>query len=63
MKHLEARTRDTLDKTPDGQLGDRDEENFYHLLGAYRGVSEALVDYAGSAGEIDWACWREERFA
>jgi len=63
MKHLEARTRDTLDKTPDGQLGDRDEENFYHLLGAYRGVSEALVDYAGSTGGIDWARWREERFA
>ena len=55
--------RDTLDKTPDGQLSDRDEENFYHLLGAYRGVSEALVDYAGSSGGIDWARWREERFA
>jgi uncharacterized membrane protein YccC len=63
MKHLEARMRDTLDKTTDGQLGDRDEENFYHLLGAYRGVSEALVDYAGSTGGIDWARWREERFA
>ena len=63
MKHLEARMRDTLDKTPDGQLGDQDEENFYHLLGAYRGVSEALVDYAGSTGGIDWARWREERFA
>ena len=63
MKHLEARTRDTMDKTPDGQLSDRDEENFYHLMGAYRGVSEALVDYAGSTGGIDWARWREERFA
>jgi hypothetical protein len=63
MKHLEARMRDTMDKTPDGQLVDQDEENFYHLLGAYRGVSEALVDYAGSTGGIDWARWREERFA
>jgi len=63
MKHLEARMRDTLDKTPDGQLSDRDEENFYHLLGAYRGVSEALVDYASSSSDIDWAQWREERFA
>ena len=30
---------------------------------AYRGVSEALVEYAGSAGDIDWSSWREERFA
>ena len=63
MKHLEARTRDTLDKTPDGQLNERDEENFYHLLGAYRGVSEALIEYAGSAENIIWEHWREERFA
>ena len=63
MKHLEERIRDVLEETADGQLSDRDGENFYRLLGAYRGVSEALVDYAGSAGEIDWACWREERFA
>jgi uncharacterized membrane protein YccC len=63
MKHLEARMRDTMDKSPDGQLGDRDEENFYYLLGTYRGTSEALVDYAGSTGDIDWARWREERFA
>ena len=63
MEHLDARMRETLDQIPDGQLGDRDEDNFYHLLGAYRGVSEALVEYAGHAGEIDWTAWREERFA
>jgi hypothetical protein len=63
INHLEERIKDVLDKAPDGQLSDRDEENFYRLLGAYRGVSEALVDYAGSAGDIDWTGWREERFA
>jgi hypothetical protein len=63
IKHLEARIRETLDKAPEGQLGTGEDENFYHLLGAYRGVSEALVDYAGSAGDINWARWREERFA
>ena len=63
MKHLEERIRNTLKKASNGQLSDRDEENFYRLLGAYRGVSEALVDYAGSAGDIDWTGWREERFA
>ena len=63
MDHLEDRIKSILEKTSDGQLSGRDEENFYRLLGAYRGVSEALVYYAGSAGAIDWACWREERFA
>jgi len=62
IKHLEARIRETLDKTPEGRLSSRDDQNFYHLLGAYRGVSEALVDYSGSAGDINWARWREERF-
>ena len=63
MNHLEERIKCVLDKAPDGQLSDRDEENFYHLLGTYRGVSEALVEYTGSAGNIDWAGWHEERFA
>jgi len=31
-------------------------------LGAYRGVSESMVRYAGSAGAINWHPWREERF-
>jgi uncharacterized membrane protein YccC len=63
IKHLEVRIRETMDKAPEGRLSIRDDENFYHLLGAYRGISDALVDYAGSAGNINWARWREERFA
>jgi len=63
MQQLEERIKGVLDKVPDDQLSDRDEENFYRLLGAYRGVSEALVDYAGSTSVIDWTRWREERFA
>jgi uncharacterized membrane protein YccC len=34
----------------------------YHRLGAYRGLSEALVEYAGSAGAINWTDWKKERF-
>jgi hypothetical protein len=63
MIRLEARIREALDKAPEDRISDRDAENFYRLLGAYRGVSEALVEYAGSAGGIDWERWREERFA
>jgi hypothetical protein len=62
IDHLEQRIEETLDKAAERQLSDRDGENFYRLLGAYRGVSEALVEYAGSAGVIDWVRWREERF-
>jgi uncharacterized membrane protein YccC len=62
MDRLEKRIKSALDQTPKGQLSDRDAENFYRLLGAYRGVSEALVIYAGSAATIDWEQWKEERF-
>jgi uncharacterized membrane protein YccC len=62
MNKLETRIRGTLDKSPEKEFGQDDGEKFYRLLGAYRGVSEALVGYAGSAGTIDWAPWHEERF-
>ena len=60
---MEAHIREAIDQAADGQLSDQDAENFYCLLGAYRSVSEALVDYAGYADVIDWPRWREERFA
>ena len=63
LGHLESRMKDIVNKAPEGQFSDQDAENFYRLLGAYRGVSESLVDYAGNADVIDWAPWREERFA
>jgi uncharacterized membrane protein YgaE (UPF0421/DUF939 family) len=62
MADLEGRIKEGLDKTGDSQLNEQEAVNFYILLGACRGVSEALVDYAGSADAIDWAGWREERF-
>ena len=63
LEHMEARIKATLNKAAEGEFSDRDAENFYRLLGAYRGVSEALVEYAANAAGIDWAPWREERFA
>jgi uncharacterized membrane protein YccC len=63
MGHMETRIMEILDNAVDGQLSDQEAENFYRLLGAYRGVSEALVDYAENANVIDWTRWREERFA
>jgi len=43
-------------------VSSQDGENFYRLLGAYRGLSEAMVEYAGASGVIDWAGWRQEKF-
>jgi uncharacterized membrane protein YccC len=62
MGHLERSIKETLERAPEGELSDQDGGNFYRLLGAYRGVSEALVDFAANAGVIDWTRWREERF-
>ena len=61
-EHLEAHLKLALDMADKKRFSVRDCDSFYCLLGAYRGVSEALVDYAASAGAIDWAPWREERF-
>ena len=63
IENLEGRVKETLNTTSEGRLGPQDGENFYRLLGAYRGVSEALVDYAGNASVINWPRWREERIA
>jgi hypothetical protein len=62
LNHLEEHIMGALNKAPESKVSDLTGENFYRLLGAYRGVSEALVNYVGSAGTIDWERWKEERF-
>jgi len=62
LAQLEGRIKEVLNKAGGGQISNRDSENFYRLLGAYRGVAEAAVAYAGVAGGIDWMPWYEERF-
>lgn len=62
MKHFEERIKETLNKGSEGRISAQDGENFYRLLGVYRGVSEALVAYTGSTDDIDWSHWHEERF-
>jgi len=63
MTVLEQRIQLVLDKGGESRISAQDGENFYRLLGAYRGVSDALVSYAGSTMSVEWAPWREERFA
>jgi hypothetical protein len=62
MGHLEERIKGALDKAAEGQLRAQDGANFYRLLGAYRGVLEAMVNYAEITDAIDWTQWEEARF-
>jgi len=62
LGELEQRIDATIAQVDREALSEADGENFYRLLGAYRGVSEAAVAYAGNAASIDWAEWGEERF-
>lgn len=62
LSHLERRIEKTMNKAREEQVSEAHGENFYRLLGAFRGVSEALVDFAEHANEIDWVRLREARF-
>jgi hypothetical protein len=62
LNRLETQIKGALETTEKTQFSAGDAEKFYRLLGAYRGLSEALVDYAEHAGDIDWVAWREEQF-
>ena len=62
LGELEHRIDATIEQADRETLSEEDGENFYRMLGAYRGVSEAVVAYAGSAAAIDWAEWSEEKF-
>lgn len=46
-----------------GDLGfGGDYEPLHRYLGAFRGLSEAGIEYSRLAGNIDWARWQEARF-
>jgi uncharacterized membrane protein YccC len=63
MDRMEQCIEDTLNQVDEKQLTEQESENFYALLGAYRAVSEAVIDYAYSTEDIDWVRWQEARFA
>ena len=60
---MERRIEQCLDDNLEAELSSADEQNFYRLLGAYRGTSEALLDFSQQAAKVDWKPWHEERFA
>jgi hypothetical protein len=62
LDQLEARVEEALRKGDDEQVPTAVVDNMYRLLGAYRGLSEALVQVIQGTAPIDWARLREARF-
>jgi len=62
VEHLEMRIEETMNMAREEEISVQDGENFYRLLGAFRGLCEAVIEYASTAEGIDWTQWREPRF-
>jgi len=62
LAQLETHIEAALAGTEGSGLSIEDGENMYRLLGSHRGVSEALVAFAGQVPSIDWSRLREPRF-
>ena len=62
LTRIEGRIESVINRT-DVEVDRQEGENFFQLIGGYRGVSEAALAYAGAAQVINWDHWREERFS
>jgi len=62
LERLEGQIGKAVAGADPAGLSERESENSFRLLGALRGVSEALVNFAQQVRGIDWVHLREERF-
>jgi uncharacterized membrane protein YccC len=62
LERLEEQIEKALAAEDQASISTREGENSIRLLGAFRGVSEELVNFARQSGGIDWARLREARF-
>jgi hypothetical protein len=62
LSRLEASIQESFSGVGKDALRSEDYSDLYRLLGSYRGLSEAAIDYAQIAEGIDWARWHEPRF-
>jgi uncharacterized membrane protein YccC len=62
LSTMETRINETFNRIEPDKLNDEDYVNFYRLLGTYRGLSEALVEYVQLIQGINWTEWEEARF-
>ncbi|MBT8330966.1 MAG: hypothetical protein KJP06_01435, partial [Deltaproteobacteria bacterium] len=59
---LEEKIAEAIRSVKEGQVGDAELENFYRILGAFKGLSESGVEYSLAAQGIDWKQLKEARF-
>ena len=62
LGRLEEQIKNAVAGADQASLATCENENSMRLLGAFRGVSEELVNFARQSGGIDWARLREARF-
>lgn len=62
LSQLEERINECFESIGAARLSDEDYQNFYRLLGSFRGVSEAMIGYARVSNATDFNDWRETRF-
>ena len=62
MSRLEAQIGETIRGVKEGQVNEGKIENFYRILGVFKGLSESGIEYSQAARGIDWALWKEARF-
>jgi hypothetical protein len=62
LERLEEQIEKVVAGADQASMSTRENENSIRLLGAFRGVSEELVNFARQSGGIDWARLREARF-
>jgi hypothetical protein len=62
LERLEGQIKTAVAGADPPSISTRENENSIRLLGAFRAVSEELVNFAKQASGIDWARLREVRF-
>jgi hypothetical protein len=62
MSSLEAQIGETIRGVKEGQISEGEIENFYRILGTFKGLSESGIEYSWAAEGIDWMHLTEERF-
>ncbi|WP_163338485.1 FUSC family protein [Desulfopila sp. IMCC35008] len=62
FKRFEERIESLLDKKGNLLKSEKDSASCYRLVGACRGVSDAMIRYTENSAAINWQPWHEERF-
>ncbi len=62
LLNFEQRIDETIEKLGEGAVSAHESENMYRLLGAYRGLSQSLIEFSDQAAQVAWERMREARF-